>query len=890
MKEYLKNSVDSVLEEIVEELKKGKRPFICVRQFDTYVKLFLLNHYSNPLIGNFSGTIQELAIKILQDNLENFRLMSDQERLFVVSEALRRCGDRHHENLSYVKIVDERLRNLKEHSFDHKRLEALSKEIESKKLGWKIEQTAKIMKTYDLLAELSGALDIFTLLERAKGKPCQFDTIYLFLLPQILPKEIEFLKSLKKQVKVIIPEQSNEFFSKLTSDNISILPENWEIIKLKSHDVALNFALKPKEIENIDIKITGTSFNTRSEGVKIAVNCVKRILSEGIEPHRIAITGRNIEGLEVLFYEMFKKDGIPVMFQTKGMPLLSHPVIKSFLNTLDFSDDEIKKEETPTTINAEVLRLIKENQELTLSEWLNLLMKAFNTSEEDESIKDQIRKLSNELKNLQTRGILKTEKVNKKSLKERLQLLFSNRFYLIRENEPFGVYICSPESVPSINPKALIIFDISEGIYPRAFPYDPDFSFYERELISKKVAEENLILEPFASRKRLISYEFLTFFNMLSSHPKEIVLLYDATKGKSLFLNILSKYAGISEIRRSVFSETSLNCSKVYKDQKEAESLIEKGVSSWIKKIKGEKNYNFIINKEVVKAYLKNISVTDIVSYLDCPTDFMFRKLLNYKDVYSVEACEGIIYHELIKRLSDKGFDEDTFEEVFKETVKATKNREIAYLKPFIRENIKKFLSIFREDNLFSENALKEKNLSVRILDYCLEGRADWIVKDQNGNYQVVDFKRGAVKSNDYTPGKKKACQVILYGLSLFENGDVIKALKKGNLKNLGFHFISIPKISKAGSSWKQSFNGEENKEFIKKNLSWTYLTLKLINSGFFIPYEIVPYRKPFRGKLFSLKRRGRCENYECYLSQNVINEFETKIEQKLKEIEEKLF
>ncbi len=433
------------------------------------------------------------------------------------------------------------------------------------------------------------------------------------------------------------------------------------------------------------------------------------------------------------------------------------------------------------------------------------------------------------------------------------------------------------------------MFDISEGTYPRSFPYDPDFTFQERELVNKTISKSNFLLEPFASRLRLISYEFLTFFNLLSSPLKEVIFLYDESKGRSIFVNILNQYTRIENIEKSVFSPISLNCYKVYKREKEPETIIEKGVDSWLKKIRGEKNYNFIIDQEIVKTYLKKISVTDIISYLDCPTDFMFRKILNFKDSYSIEAIEGIIYHELINKLSNHGFDERTFEEVFSKAAQGVERRKLEILKPFIKENIRKFLTLFKKDSLFSHDAKKEVDIKVKILEYCLDGRVDWIVKSGN-SYQVADFKRGAVSSGNYDPGKKRACQIVLYGLGLFEDGDVIRAYKSNKHENIDFHFISIPKITATGNSWKLSFNGKESSHLIRKNLSWTYLALKLIYSGFFAPFEIVPYKKPFRGKLFNLKLNGRCKDYECYLNKDYLESIKEKIEKKLLEIEEKLW
>ena len=876
--------MNDVLLSIVREMKQGLKPFICVRQFDSYIRLFLAKNYRNPLVGEFSGTIQSFALKLLRENLRNLRLMSDQERLFVVSEALRLSGDNHYGKLSYVRIVDERLRNLKEHSLDVEELNRLAESVDDKRLKAKILKTAKVLDIYSSLTGKLGAYDIFSIMDEARGLKTDVDRIYLFMLPHILPKEVEFISSLGREVTVVTADTNNSFFSRLWLDNLRILPREWNILRISPPQEAKNFKFNAPKVSEGRIRFRKASFSTMSEAVKLAANCVKYLIARGVEPNRIAITGRELEGIEVLIYDMLRKFGIPINLQTRGIPLLSNPVIKYFMNVLEHFRTGVEVDRDPFKGSSSILDLVERHSKLPLKGWLKLLLLSFDLLEGEERVKDQVKKVLNEIENLESKGILRSEDVRREELKEKLVHLFSNRFYLIEENEPFGVHVCSPEAVPSINPKAVIVFNLSEGVYPRAFPFDPDFSFEEREKVNRLISNGNLMLEPLASRMRLISYEFTTFYNLLSTSPEDVIFLF-GTRGKSLFVNMVERVANVEELERKAFSNTSLNCYMVYRGKKEPESLPEKGVDAWIRKLKGEKEFNFIIKPSTVKRYLPNLSVTDIVSYLNCPTDFMFRKLLRHEEPHSVETIEGIIYHEMINRLLGFEFDNSVFEEVFNRFV--PENPKIQYLKPFIRENIRKFLLLFRDDELFSSRAEREKPLTVRIAEFCLRGRADWVVKDGD-SYRVADFKRSSVSDRDYAPGKKKACQVVLYGLSLFEE-DVIRSFKRGNYMRVDFSFVSVPKISRRGTSWKLSFSGNRNRNGILNNLAWSYLSLKLINSGFFIPYEISPYRKPYRGKLFSMRRTGNC-SYDCYLPSDYIDECVRKVEEKLNEVKDKLF
>ncbi|OMH39994.1 PD-(D/E)XK nuclease family protein [Desulfurobacterium indicum] len=837
---------------LIKKIGSGK-PYIAVRESPSRLLLELCKHRQKPIIGTIAGTLQELAIQLIQSDFYNPGIMTEQERLFIVRNAVRKAGIPLWRSPPYIEIIDNRIREFKEHNISTEMLKSCSEKVNSN-LSKKLEKTAEILDNYNYGIKTYSKYDIFSLFEEAKNKKPPYTEIILFFLPQILPLEIDFLNSLNIPVTVLVFKDNNSIFTKLSRENLKLV-ENWKIVEVRPCETALNFSFNPEK-ETTEIELIETSYITESEGIKFIASFIKKLLVDGIPPERIAVAGRSLEGKEILFYEAFREMKIPLFSQYKGIPVNLHPAVKKFLSE------------------------IKETEEKQLIDWCKALKKSAENEKAEEELIKELETLNREIEALTESDIIEKNKLSGTEFLELLKILMKNRTFLITEEEPFGVFIGTPENIPSSLATHIIFFDFSSGSYPRSFPFDPDFSYQEREEINRVLNLNNLILEALPGREKLIMYEFQTFYNVLATKPNQIIFTYQKDKGSSTFLSILKTYTKVKKENQRFNTENSGKILSVYKNKTKPGSPIEWGIIRWKEKIKGAKEMNFIFNSKLISRHLpQNLSVTDIISYFDCPTEFFFTKIIKHQKTSTIETIEGQIYHEFIKRyLNENKKPEILFEEIFEEMTKNIDIPYIEYLKPFIKDNIVKFVSVWKP---IAENLQQEKPLRININNLSLSGRADWIER-KNGKINIVDFKRGNVNTADYEPGKVKSFQIILYGLSLIDD-NIIKVVKEKKHKNVNFAFISIPKAHRKNmtKNWIKSFSGENITREIMVTVTWILTGYSLIEKGFFPPLKINPY-KPNSTHICNLSLK---DSRTCHYPNTLSDETKEKFKETIKKI-----
>ncbi|SNR77725.1 PD-(D/E)XK nuclease family protein [Desulfurobacterium atlanticum] len=841
---------------LVEKLKT-ENVFIAVRNSPSRLLLEICKKRKKPIIGKHAGTLQELALNLLSSRFQNPTIMTDQERLFIVRKSLKDMKHPLWNSPSYVKLADNRIREFKEHNIQPEKLYKVAERV-NPRLKKKIKEAAKLLDIYNNNVLKSEMFDIFSLFEMAKGIKPEHEKIVLFFLPQILPLEIEFLNSLNIPITVFTYKPNTSIFTKLNKENLKLV-KNWEVIKVEPSLLANTLSMVPEEIVS-GSDITVNSYLGESEGIKKVALTVKALLNKGIPPEKIAVIGRDIQGKELLFYHYFKIYKIPFHLQYEGVPVTAHPVVKKFLREIE-----------------------KETESYSLPDWCRKLKNFVISHTDEESIIEEIEILQKEIDNLSVKGFIESNSYNPIEFVKFFSLLTENRTYLIKETEPLGVFIGSPEAIPETGAEHIIFFDISNGTYPRAFPFDPDFSYREREEINNLLNISNPLLEALPGREKLIMYEFQTFFNSIAHHPESIHFFYDKTKGESIFVSIVEKVSKVNKMEKSLITKKSEGILKVYRREKRPENLLELGVDGWLKKLQGEKSYNFIFKPEFIRKFLpQEISVTDILSYMDCPADFLFSKLLNCTFSKTTEIIEGEIYHQFINRAYfNKKKAEDIFEEVFSEITEKYEDEVIFYIKPFIKENALKFIKQFKPELEIVE---QEKPIKIKFKNFTFSGRIDWLeISSDREKVKIVDFKRGNVKNREYLPGNKKSFQIILYGLALFNNGDVFKTINK--LPNIKFSFVSIPKFHPESDRGIEEFTAKEYEKEIKKSLTWIGVTIKLIKAGFFPPLEIKPQKKNIVRLVVK-----RNDSYEFFTTEEDLKHFTETVRKIFRKIELKLW
>jgi len=785
--------------------RAGKNTYIAVRQFPTYFELLALEKHG-ALLGKFCGTIQELAIEHLSRKLIKKKLLSDQQRLLLVAKAVERATGKPVKDMHYAQIIDRRIRDLVQHSVGEDEIREAIKHLPS--LSTRLKATVKILETYrELLKSLPGT-DLPHLFSLAASAVESLPDVSLVFPLILFPPEIDFLKK-SRHVKVFTFKLNRAgFFRELAESALRALPEDWNVEKLQPN--SLSGVLKEGD-ERVKTPTTVyvRGFSTRSEDAKLIVDSVMTFLENGYKPHEIAVVGDSTAEIVPLLHSLFSERGIPFNFQTGGIPLTASPSVKSKLYTM------------------------KETEEKrTLLEWLEWTAEG----EHPPAVAQELELFYSELLLLERADLLPKDRMNGRNAFKTLRFLFSGRHYGMFENEPYGVHVCSPESVVSLMPKVIVMDDVSEGVYPRSFPFDPDFSYAERELINKALGRTDPYLQAFPQRDRLIAYDFLTMFNILSLPLKALVVTYSLRRGKSLLAEVLHRKVEISKPLKKVVSTITANCHKAYKGIKAPETREERGIVAW--RLREERpEHSFRIDKELAKKLVSRATVTSVVEFLDCPVKALLSLAFPARKKMTFEQFEGTLYHECIRRMLKDSFDGETFEEVFSELAELTEDPLVELMKPHFKDNLKRFLATFSKHELCTGNTKQEEEVTVRMNDIEVKGKADF-VSEINRTLHIVDFKTGTVGRN-YLPPSPKSLQVILYGVA-FKGADIRRAVAEG-MPDTEFHFVSVAKANPntPEEKWMTTFSGKEHAREVKRALILAFTAVVAMKNGLFFPHKV---------------------------------------------------
>ena len=844
-----------MLSKTLGELDTDSSLFL-VRKFGAFLD-FKLTTKTPSIIGKRVSNYQELAINILNENLMPSNLLSPQLKVLLIQKALDELYGRH--DISYARLITKRFDDIRL-KFSGNEFESRLKNVKDKKLRGKLEASLMVMKRYNEFKKLIKLHDLAGLLETATNYPLDNKNIVLFMPTIIYPLYKRFLRNKAKDVDVFLPELGNFFFDDLRKSNESIVPD-FRIKTFKLNPIARSLDLKVDSIKSsTDVYVN--SFDTPDEDIRFIATSIRALLDDGYMPHEIAVTGRSLDGKELLFYRIFSAMGIPVRLQTRGIPMTASPFVRNFLMLLLNSPSVLKGVEVDVP------------DYLRLSEWVAFALKVYEKSEFNEAeALNEFKAFYNEL--VAFERLFGDSKISSAEAYQTLSELLKDRYFRLDNSDSYGVHIGSPETVSSIFPKVLFVHDTTNFVYPRSFPFDPDFSYDERRSVNEAFSC-SLIDQVLPERERLIKYEFLTFYNLISQPTEKLFLTYNRLKGKSIFVSRIEEVKTQKHFEESLFMPGSVSAYEVDRGLRKPNALFEKGIDACRRRLSGENDYNFIIDKEIPKRYIGDLSVTDIISYLTCPTNVLFSRILSYKEGPSLAAAEGQIYHKCIERFCRSPFNDDEFEMIVNGvsgSLKPDDRREILLLKGVIRENARNFINILKKSELVNGNFEVEKKLDIKLCGRKLSGRADWILKN-DGGYKIVDFKRSSVKykngKSNYAPGNPKSIQVILYGLSLL-NRDVLKAYKDGLYSKLAFSFVSVPKASAFNDNYTYSFHGDKNS--IGRSLKLAMLALRAMENGVFTPYSI-----GFDGKdKIKLKDSGLC-NFDAYIDDEKVKSILTKL------------
>ncbi len=843
-----------IINEVTDQIASGAEKYIVVRQFSTFFELEVLRKVKKPILGKFCGTLQELALELFERKLIKKRILSDQEILTITAKAIEEAKGKTPDTV-YTKIVLKRIRDLIQHEVRPEEIEEAASKLEEVTRK-KLLETANILKRYTAFMELSGGYDISLLFSRASKINGTGEKEIVLAFPVFLfPVELTFLNKFNvTSYQFQLPE--NTFFSKLQESNEELYPLSLKVKKLSPNPLTNVLSLKEERVKTFT-KIFIKEFFSFSENVKYIVDTLIDLLDRGFYPHDIAVVSSDVNRLLPMLYPLLKEKGIPFRFQTKGIPLLANPLINQALN-----------------------RIGSQSKSLTTIEWLEwIILNAKSETSNKEEIIGQLEKLRTELIGLKQKGLLPEKKLSGLKAQKELRELFTDRFYLVEENEPYGVHICSPEAAISLFPKAVIFDSLTEGEYPRAFPFDPDFSYAERKKINEALNRCSPSLEAFPTRERLISYDFLTFSNLLSIPLEELHITFNASRGKSLFTKLLAEKTKIETNKEEIVSKIAADCYKVFKGEKKATTREEKGIESWKLK-ETDPKFNFFISKKLAKELCKKLTITDIVNYLECPTKALLSLAFPESPDLSLEQVEGIVYHKIIQNYMNTGFDESEFEAIFSKVAQKAQDPVVELLKPYIKSNIKRFLSFFRKHPLFSPLAEKEKKVKFQISDITIEGRIDYVIEKEE-EIHIVDFKTGNVTGNSkYKLLNPMSAQLVLYAIGHLYEGDFYSPLKT-HLEILNLHFISVSKARKGveEEKWKILFSGKENSSEIKTTAFLAATAAIAMKNGFFIPHRIVlenSRKKPPEERDIFLKSDSCFEGYQ--LTTELLRRFEKSV------------
>ncbi len=814
---------------MIELPNRLENNFFVVRQFTTYFDI-KLTEQQPIVVGKYSGTYKELINLILEENLIPMpRLLSNQEIFLLTEKAIEEITGKETEEFEYIKSTVERIRDLNQHNVENEiAWNALPKLPEE--IRWKFRKLLKVKEIVESsIKDIPNTTDIFLLFKKNFSKNIKVNVI---LFPFIFPIEMQLLKNWDSTVTIFSIPSSNMGYNLFASLKNFLKRENIKTAELPPNSLIYILDLKKEKVKS-NTKVTIKECKTRSESAKYTVDTIIHLLEKGLMPHEIAIIGTSLNEISQLLYYLLKEKNIPFRFQIRSLPLISSPFIKHLLNHIKSTPSSPKD----------------------LSEWLEYSIDLYykNSFNEETTIK-HLEKFAEETAILKKLNFLPSRKLPPEEAFNRLKLFFRERYMPVEDNDPYGVHICTPEAAISLFPKAVIFENLSEGIYPRAYPFDPEFSYDERKLINKALDRENIAEEPLPTRERLIKYDILTFSYILSLPLEELHITYLSNKGKSLFVELLEEKVPNEKQRAEITTPISVSCYKIFKGTKEPDNLPwEKGIKSWKNREKDLK-YNFYIkDKSLSKELTRKIPTTTISTYLECPPKALFSLAFPEETEQTIEQLEGIIYHEGIKKLFQKPHTKKEVENLVKNFIDE-ENPHHLLLSSHIAENLHRFLSFFKNHPITQQGKiLQEHPVELTISNVKITGRIDMLIEN-NGKFTVIDFKSRNVNKSSYDPPNPQSIQTICYALAI-----------NAPLDNTDFHFISISKSGKRikEENWKKTFSGNDKK--VKEAILKLKIAITAMKNGIFIPYT---FKINWKEQKVELKENPCLEDY--YISDNL--------------------
>lgn len=227
------------------------------------------------------------------------------------------------------------------------------------------------------------------------------------------------------------------------------------------------------------------------------------------------------------------------------------------------------------------------------------------------------------------------------------------------------------------------------------------------------------------------------------------------------------------------------------------------------KELKNIKDYNplFKLNVdgdddfELIKTFLNNtlrLSHTSIAHYYECPTKYFLSNLIRIDPFETnYNSYLGLFFHEFIENFIDKEYGEYEVEKLYNKFKKNIKDKtgyellpdEAYFFKIFYGylEKIHEILFSYRQSSTFKVSST-EYNFNHKIEDdrmnVYITGSIDLVLKDDDNNYLIADYKTGEVPKVNIDKGK---------GMQLFIYFNMLKEDDK-NAKPFGLAYQKIPR------------------------------------------------------------------------------------------------
>ena len=217
---------------------------------------------------------------------------------------------------------------------------------------------------------------------------------------------------------------------------------------------------------------------------------------------------------------------------------------------------------------------------------------------------------------------------------------------------------------------------------------------------------------------------------------------------------------------------------------------------------------------ELIKKFLNNtlkLSYTSLTNYYECPTKYFLSKVINI-DPFETNYSNfiGSFFHEFIEKFIDKEYDEAEVEKLFRDFSQKEKAKsgyemsfdELFYFKIFYNclPKIHETLRNYRADSTFNifgtEYRFNHKIEDDRMNVY-ITGSIDLVLKDDNDNYLVADYKTGHKVKVDIDNGL--GMQLFIYFNMLKKDND--------NAKPFGLAYQYIPRFEEEANK-DIKFNG----------------------------------------------------------------------------------